>query len=99
MQLGDPCLVAVLIFITRLSGESKMRKDFFGAQCVCFTFKLLRINDKGGREKCVIVEIFLPLRMLWALRWGIKRKKELRIAQLLLSTVDQLGLEPRTSRL
>ena len=29
----------------------------------------------------------------------VKRKKELRIAQLLLSTVDQLGLEPRTSRL
>ena len=29
----------------------------------------------------------------------VKRKKELRNAQLLLSTVDQLGLEPRTSRL
>ena len=30
---------------------------------------------------------------------GLKKKKELRTAQLLLSTVDQLGLEPRTSRL
>ena len=30
---------------------------------------------------------------------GLKKKKELRNAQLLLSTVDQLGLEPRTSRL
>ena len=51
-----------------------MRKDFF-AQCVCFTFKLLRISDKGGREKCVIVEAFLPLRMLWALSWGNKKEK------------------------
>ena len=42
---------------------------------MCFTFKLLRISDKGGREKCVIVEAFLPLRMLWALSWGNKKEK------------------------